>query len=151
MPQKRNPGLVMRAREAASDVVGLAQTVTIRAHNVTTGMTDYKEPAAELGFFPQAVRMIEAMNKVLDALTINPERVARGTRGRLDDVDGTGRDPADGQQGSLPRRSRLRLGHRDGRADQRVHARTTFPYAEGGRVLRGDHPASTSCPTRRCR
>jgi argininosuccinate lyase len=74
MPQKRNPGLVMRAREGASNVVGLAQTVTIRGHNVTTGMTDYKEPAAELGLFPQAVRSIAAMNRVLDALKINPQR-----------------------------------------------------------------------------
>ncbi len=74
MPQKRNPGLIMRAREAASNVVGLAHTVTIRAHNVTTGMTDYKEPAAQLGFFPQAVRMVTATNAVLDALSINPKR-----------------------------------------------------------------------------
>lgn len=74
MPQKRNPGLIMRAREAASNVVGLAQTVTIRGHNVTTGMTDYKEPAAEIGFFAQAVKMITATNAVLDALTVNPRR-----------------------------------------------------------------------------
>ncbi len=74
MPQKRNPGLIMRARESASNVVGLAQTVTIRGHNVTTGMTDYKERAAELGLFPQTVRMVAAMNAVLDALTVNPNR-----------------------------------------------------------------------------
>lgn len=74
MPQKRNPGLIMRAREAASNVVGLGHTVAIRAHNVTTGMTDYKEPAAQLGFFPQAVRMVAATNAVLDALSINPKR-----------------------------------------------------------------------------
>jgi len=74
MPQKRNPGLIMRAREAASNVVGLAETATLRAHNVTTGMTDYKAPAAELGLFPQAVRTLAAMNAVLDALTVNPER-----------------------------------------------------------------------------
>lgn len=74
MPQKRNPGLIMRAREAASNVVGLSETVTIRAHNVSTGMTDYKEPAAELGFFPQSVRMVVAADAVFDALTINPQR-----------------------------------------------------------------------------
>lgn len=74
MPQKRNPGVIMRAREEASNVVGLAQTVTLRAHNVTTGMTDYKSPWAELGFFPHAVRMINDFDVVLDALTINPKR-----------------------------------------------------------------------------
>ena len=74
MPQKRNPGLIMRAREDASNVVGLAQTVTIRAHNVSTGMTDYKEPAAQLAFFPQAVRMVVAADAVFDALMISPQR-----------------------------------------------------------------------------
>jgi len=74
MPQKRNPGLIMRAREGASNVVGLAQAVEVRMHNVTTGMTDYKEPAAELGLFPQAVRTVVATNAVLDALTVNPRR-----------------------------------------------------------------------------
>ncbi|NJD29978.1 MAG: argininosuccinate lyase [Chloroflexi bacterium] len=74
MPQKRNPGLIMRAREGASNVVGLAQTVTLRGHNVTTGMTDYKEPAAEIGLFPQAVRALVATNRVVDVLTVNPKR-----------------------------------------------------------------------------
>jgi argininosuccinate lyase len=74
MPQKRNPGVIMRAREEASDVVGLAQTVTLRAHNVTTGMTDYKSPWAEIGLYPHAVRMLTDMDVVLDALTINPKR-----------------------------------------------------------------------------
>ena len=74
MPQKRNPGLIMRAREAASNVVGLAQTVTLRAHNVTTGMTDYKAPWADVGFFPQAVKMVASFNAVMDALKVNPKR-----------------------------------------------------------------------------
>ncbi|OWT54792.1 argininosuccinate lyase [Candidimonas nitroreducens] len=74
MPQKRNPGVIMRAREAASNVVGLAQTVVFRAHNVTTGMTDYKDPWAQIGFFPQAMQMIKDMNVVMDALTVNPKR-----------------------------------------------------------------------------
>lgn len=74
MPQKRNPGIIMRAREASSNVVGLAQTVVFRAHNVTTGMTDYKASWAEIGFFPQAIKMIKSMNTVMDALKINPER-----------------------------------------------------------------------------
>jgi argininosuccinate lyase len=74
MPQKRNPGFIMRAREAASNVVGLAQTVTFRGHNVTTGMTDYKEPWADLAVFPAAVRMVAATNAVLEALVVNPAR-----------------------------------------------------------------------------
>ncbi|WP_263263894.1 argininosuccinate lyase [Pseudomonas sp. RIT-PI-S] len=74
MPQKRNPGLLMRARESASDVVGLAQAVTIRAHNVTTGMTDYKFAYDSLGLFASANDMFVGMNAVLDALQINPQR-----------------------------------------------------------------------------
>jgi argininosuccinate lyase len=74
MPQKRNPGLIMRAREASSNVVGFAHTIAIRAHNVTTGMTDYKEPASEIGLFPQTVKSIAAMNRVFDALVIDPKR-----------------------------------------------------------------------------
>src|SRR5690606_27705788 len=68
------PGVIMRAREAASNVVGLAQTVTIRAHNVTTGMTDYKSAWDDLGFFPQAIKMVKNTNTVMDALRINPKR-----------------------------------------------------------------------------
>ncbi|KIY42137.1 L-aspartate [Pseudomonas sp. 10-1B] len=74
MPQKRNPGLLMRTREAASDTVGLAQTVTLRAHNVTTGMTDYKNAFDDLDFFDSAISMFTRMNHVLDKLKINPER-----------------------------------------------------------------------------
>lgn len=74
MPQKRNPGLIMRAREAASNVVGLTHTVTLRAHNVSTGMTDYKNPWSEIGAITQAVATIKSTNRVLAALKVNPER-----------------------------------------------------------------------------
>ena len=74
MPQKRTPGVVMRAREAASNVVGLAQTVVFRNHNVTTGMTDYKSPWEGIGLFPESVKMIKDMDRVLDALKIDPKR-----------------------------------------------------------------------------
>jgi len=74
MPQKRNPGLVMNARESASTVVGLAHTVALRAHNVTPGMRDYKQTPVELALFPHAVRMITQMNAVMDSLVINPAR-----------------------------------------------------------------------------
>lgn len=74
MPQKRNPGFLMRTRESASDVVGLAQATTIRAHNVTTGMTDYKDAFDSLGVFGAAEEMFKRMDSVLEALTIDPKR-----------------------------------------------------------------------------
>ncbi|MBH3344719.1 argininosuccinate lyase [Pseudomonas parafulva] len=74
MPQKRNPGLLMRTREAASDVVGLANATTLRAHNVTTGMTDYKAAFDDLGLFRSTGDMFKRLDQVLDALKINAAR-----------------------------------------------------------------------------
>lgn len=74
MPQKRNPGLIMQARMAASDVVGLSQAAIIRAHNVTSGMVDYKSEAEDLGLFARGIRMIEATDRVFDALVVNKPR-----------------------------------------------------------------------------
>ncbi|WP_339530094.1 argininosuccinate lyase [Pseudomonas mucidolens] len=74
MPQKRNPGLLMRTREAASNVVSQAQGVTLRAHNVTTGMTDYKFAFDSLGLFRSTASMFKNLDAVLDALQVNPQR-----------------------------------------------------------------------------
>ena len=74
MPQKRNPGLVTTARILASDVVGLAQAVGLRLHNVNTGMVDYKSADAELGVFPKAVDMVKATDRVLDAIVVDKAR-----------------------------------------------------------------------------
>ena len=74
MPQKRNPGLIMQARMAASDVVGLSEAVTIRAHNVTSGMVDYKFEFDDLGVFPRAIKMVDATKRVFDALVVNKPR-----------------------------------------------------------------------------
>ncbi|MDE2376859.1 lyase family protein [Bradyrhizobium sp.] len=74
MPQKRNPGLIMQARMAASDVVGLSEAVVLRAHNVTSGMVDYKSETEDLGLFARGVGMIEATDRVFDALVVNKPR-----------------------------------------------------------------------------
>jgi len=74
MPQKRNPGLIMRAREASSAQLGLGVAVLFRAHNVTSGMTDYKQPTNELNYFPQALSMLKSTHAVFQALKVNPER-----------------------------------------------------------------------------
>ena len=129
MPQKRNPGLLMRARERASNVVGLAHTVALRAHNVTTGMTDPKESAAELGVLAQAVRMMESMDAVLGALSINPARALE----ELEDEWTTSMEVAEAlaQEHQIP----FRVGHRFA-SDIVTHARNegikpkAFPYAK---------------------
>lgn len=42
MPQKRNPVVLNRARLAASEVIGAVFNASTVAHNVNSGMTDYK-------------------------------------------------------------------------------------------------------------
>jgi len=76
MPQKANPGVIQNARAKASDVVGAAQMVTLRAHNVSPGMTDYKNAWSPAGAktFVQAVDMMKQFADVLDALRIDPKR-----------------------------------------------------------------------------
>ena len=74
MPQKRNPGLIMQARIAASDVVGLADAVSIRAHNVPSGMVDSKSEADDLGLFPRAVKTVTATDAVFEAIVVDKAR-----------------------------------------------------------------------------
>ncbi len=76
MPQKRNPGVIQNTRGKASDVVGSAQMVTLRAHNVTPGMTDYKSTWNSRGArtFVLGVEMMKQFADVLTALRIDPKR-----------------------------------------------------------------------------
>ena len=133
MPQKRNPGLLMRARETASDVVGLAQTVTLRAHNVTTGMTDYKFAFDSLGVFDSTKEMFGAMDAVLDALQVNPQRA----REELENEWTTSMELAD----TLERTQKVpfRIGHSfaslivEQARDQGLTPKT-FPYADAQKL-----------------
>lgn len=68
MPQKRNPFGLTFLRGRASHLIGSAQSFTLAAHNVATGMGDYKpfiDP--EQGNQPHA--SVELMALVLDSLT----------------------------------------------------------------------------------
>ncbi|WP_200843722.1 argininosuccinate lyase [Pantoea sp. 18069] len=76
MPQKANPGMLQNTRAKATDVVASAQAVTLRAHNVTPGMTDYKSAWNAQGAktFVLGVQMLGQFTDVLDALRIDPAR-----------------------------------------------------------------------------
>jgi len=76
MPQKANPGVIQNTRAKATDVVASAQTVTLRAHNVTPGMIDYKNTASASGAktFVLGVEMLQQLDGVLAALQIDPAR-----------------------------------------------------------------------------
>lgn len=76
MPQKANPGVIQNTRAKATDVVASAQAVTLRAHNVTPGMIDYKNTASATGAktFVLGVEMLQQFDGVLGALQIDRAR-----------------------------------------------------------------------------
>ena len=135
MPQKANPGVIQNTRGKASDVVGAAQMVTLRAHNVTPGMTDYKNAWSPAGAktFVQAVDMMKQFADVLDSLRIDPKR-------SLEELDAewtTSMELAE----TLQRTNRIpfRVGHHFA-SEIVVYARAKdlkpkeFPYAEAVRI-----------------
>ncbi|WP_426956481.1 lyase family protein [Muricoccus radiodurans] len=73
MPQKRNPSGLVFLRMLSSNVVSGAQMYAMRAHNVPSGMHDYKVfgPDAVLR---DAARMYQNLAGVLSALRFDPER-----------------------------------------------------------------------------
>ena len=81
MPQKANPGVIMGVRSKASDVVAAAQWVTLRAHNVTPGMVDYKEAWQQPRPFLLSVEMLGQFVGVLKALQVDPKRALEELEG----------------------------------------------------------------------
>lgn len=74
MPQKRNPGLLINTRVAASNTVASAQNVLWLAHNVVPGMVDAKSAPVQKKMVGDVLEMLNRLNQVLKALNINPER-----------------------------------------------------------------------------
>jgi argininosuccinate lyase len=73
MPQKRNPYGLIFVRRDASDVLGEATTFDIEAHNLATGMLDYKHGQAEK-VMDDSLEMLEQLSQVIDALVVDPKR-----------------------------------------------------------------------------
>lgn len=74
MPQKRNPGVIMTARQKASDVVAASQFALFRMHNVTPGMTDYKQTGDASKIYVLTSEMLQRFDGVMKALRINGAR-----------------------------------------------------------------------------
>lgn len=74
MPQKRNPGLLIRTRSEASTAVSLANGVVIQAHNITPGMSDPKDVKDNKAMVNSAIKALKSWDTVLGALVLNPER-----------------------------------------------------------------------------
>ncbi len=81
MPQKQNPGVVMNARAKASDVVAASHWMSLRAHNVNPGMTEYKDSWTQTRNFLYTVELLEQTVRVLKSLRLNPERALEELRG----------------------------------------------------------------------
>ena len=78
MPQKRNPVALYALRMKASDVVGAAQAFVIMAHNVESGMPDYKRNQAEPPgrTLTDAAEAARRWTRVLEGLVIDRTRAA---------------------------------------------------------------------------
>ena len=74
MPQKRNPGLMINTRAAASDVIGQAQTVILKAHNIPPGMSDPKSVSANAKLANDTSALLKQFTRVIKALRVNPDR-----------------------------------------------------------------------------
>ena len=76
MPQKRNPRAIDRLRGAASAVVGQAHQIVLDAHNVNTGMHDYRRTTPTLALADHADDMYRRYARLLDALHLDGDRAA---------------------------------------------------------------------------
>lgn len=74
MPQKQNPGVLMTARAKAADVIAASHWMTLRAHNVNTGMTDYKDAWTQARNFLYTVELLEQTVRVMKSLRLDRER-----------------------------------------------------------------------------
>lgn len=74
MPQKQNPGIIMGTRQKASDVVAAAQWVTLRAHNVSPGMVDYKDAWQTPRVYQLTTEMLHQFGAVMKALKLDKAR-----------------------------------------------------------------------------
>jgi argininosuccinate lyase len=72
MPQKRNPAALEQLRVQSSMLLGEMQAVSLLAHNVRTGMFDYRsyDPVPS----DRALAVLELLHKVLGGLVIDKER-----------------------------------------------------------------------------
>ena len=78
MPQKRNPAALEQLRAQASIMLGQMQTVFLMAHNVRTGMFDYRSydpvPCA------QPLQVLALFQQVIGGIVVNRERALAEVR-----------------------------------------------------------------------
>lgn len=79
MPQKRNPAALEQLRVQSSMLLGDMQAVSLMAHNVRTGMFDYRsyDPVPS----SRALALFELLRKVLGGLVVDRERALAEVHG----------------------------------------------------------------------
>lgn len=137
MPQKANPGVIQNARTLASDVAASVQQVMMRAHNVSSGMIDYKYSWTTPNgarTFTQAVRLLRDVTDVIASLRIDKARALE----ELESEWTTSMELAETLQ--RDHRVPFRVGHHFASEVvryARAHALApkAFPYAEAQRLF----------------
>jgi argininosuccinate lyase len=74
MPQKRNPRILEPLRENASVIIGSAQSMSLLAHNIISGMSDIRETVTTVVPVRRTHDLLLWLCRTLDALVIDPER-----------------------------------------------------------------------------
>lgn len=74
MPQKRNPRVLEVLREHASIIIGDAGSMTLLAHNVTSGMTDVRETVTSVVPVARTHEMLYLVSRTFEAARVYPER-----------------------------------------------------------------------------
>ena len=73
MPQKRNPGILNRARTDCSTLLGMAVEGAFRSHNIPAGMADGRLRGTDK-LTKQTISVVKQFNRILNALDVKPER-----------------------------------------------------------------------------
>jgi argininosuccinate lyase len=74
MPQKRNPRVLEVLREHASIIVGSAESMTLLAHNVTSGMSDVRETVTSVVPLARAHELLIFLLRTTQAAVVDPQR-----------------------------------------------------------------------------
>jgi argininosuccinate lyase len=135
MPQKRNPAALEQLRAQASIMLGEMQTVFLIAHNIRTGMFDYRsyDPVP----YARPLQVLKLLQQVVDGIVVNKERARAEVE--ADYSTTTGIADALMQKADVP----FRIGHHfaskltdHGRAQGlTLHE---IPYAEAARIYEAE-------------
>src|SRR5579864_861066 len=74
MPQKRNPRVLEVLREHASIIIGSADSMTLLAHNVTSGMSDVRETVTSVVPMSRVHELLVFLLRTTQAAVVDPRR-----------------------------------------------------------------------------